>query len=154
VECFNNQPKAFIPQDNYLWSNPKCWLVYGVQRHFQQYFSYIVAVSFIFGGNRKKPPTCGKSFTNYKQNNKSDITENNTVLRCCTYICNRSSLSKCTSNAPINVTFIYYSNKRKMSFINVLRQLPQIILSNGGCHGHNHMEWYLDIILQCIYNGM
>ena len=30
-------------------------------RHFQQYFSYIVAVSFIGGGNRstgRKPPTC------------------------------------------------------------------------------------------------
>ena len=27
---------------------PFCW-VYGVQRHFQQYFSYIVAVSFIGG---------------------------------------------------------------------------------------------------------
>jgi hypothetical protein len=26
--------------------------VYGVLRHFQQYFSYIVAVSFIGGGNR------------------------------------------------------------------------------------------------------
>ena len=25
---------------------------YGVLRHFQQYFSYIVAVSFIAGGNR------------------------------------------------------------------------------------------------------
>jgi hypothetical protein len=25
---------------------------YGVYRHFQQYFSYIVAVSFIGGGNR------------------------------------------------------------------------------------------------------
>jgi hypothetical protein len=34
-------------------------LVYGVQRHFQQYFSYIVAVSFIDGGNRstQKKPT-------------------------------------------------------------------------------------------------
>jgi hypothetical protein len=31
------------------------------QRHFQQYFSYIVAVSFIGEGNRstqRKPPTC------------------------------------------------------------------------------------------------
>ena len=28
-------------------------LVYGVQRHFQQYFSYIVAVSFIGGGNHR-----------------------------------------------------------------------------------------------------
>jgi hypothetical protein len=27
------------------------WLLYGVQRHFQQYFSYIVAVSFIGGEN-------------------------------------------------------------------------------------------------------
>ena len=28
------------------------WLVYGVHRHFQHYFSYIVAISFIGGGNR------------------------------------------------------------------------------------------------------
>jgi len=41
---------------------------YGVYRHFQQYFSYIVAVSFIGGGNqstRRKPPTCRKSLTNF-----------------------------------------------------------------------------------------
>jgi len=33
----------------------KVWfgLVYGVQRHFQQYFSHIMAVSFILGGNRR-----------------------------------------------------------------------------------------------------
>ena len=30
--------------------------------HFQQYFSYIVAVSFIGGGNRRKPPTCHKPY--------------------------------------------------------------------------------------------
>ena len=30
-------------------------LVYGIHRHFQQYFSYIVAVSFIGGGNRSIP---------------------------------------------------------------------------------------------------
>jgi hypothetical protein len=38
------------------------------QRHFQQYFSYIVAVSFIGGGSQgtwRKPPTCGKSLTNF-----------------------------------------------------------------------------------------
>jgi hypothetical protein len=43
-------------------------LVYGVKRHFQQYFSYIVAVSFIGGGNRntrRKPPICRKSLTNF-----------------------------------------------------------------------------------------
>ena len=36
-------------------------LVYGVDRPFQQYFSHIVAVSFIGWGNRstrRKPPTC------------------------------------------------------------------------------------------------
>ena len=36
-------------------------LVYGVQCHFQQYYSYIVVVSFIGGGNqstRRKPSIC------------------------------------------------------------------------------------------------
>ena len=40
----------------------------GVYRHFQQYFSYIVAVSFIGEGNRStrwRPPTCRKSLTNF-----------------------------------------------------------------------------------------
>jgi hypothetical protein len=39
-----------------------------VQRHFQQYFNYIVAVSFIGGGNRRtrrKSLICRKSFTNF-----------------------------------------------------------------------------------------
>ena len=37
------------------------WYGNGVKRRFQQYFSYIVAISFIGGGNRstrRKPPTC------------------------------------------------------------------------------------------------
>jgi hypothetical protein len=37
---------------------------YGIKHPFQQYFSYIVAVSFIGGGNQstqRKPPTCHKS---------------------------------------------------------------------------------------------
>ena len=37
--------------------------------HFQQYFSYIVAVSFNGGGNqnaRRKPPTCCKSLAVFK----------------------------------------------------------------------------------------
>jgi hypothetical protein len=41
---------------------------YGVYHHYQQYFSYIVAVSFIGGGNRstqRKPATCRKSLTNF-----------------------------------------------------------------------------------------
>jgi len=40
-------------------------LFYGASRHFQQYVSYIVAVNFIGGGNRRKPPTCCKSLTNF-----------------------------------------------------------------------------------------
>jgi hypothetical protein len=31
-------------------------------------FSYIVAVSFSCGGNRRKPPTCRKSLTNFIKN--------------------------------------------------------------------------------------
>jgi hypothetical protein len=34
--------------------------VYGVLRHFQQYFSYIMVVSFICGGKRRKPLTRGE----------------------------------------------------------------------------------------------
>ena len=35
-----------------------------VSRHFQQYFSYFVVVTFIGGGNQRKPPTYRKSLTN------------------------------------------------------------------------------------------
>jgi len=44
-------------------------LLYGVLRHFQQYFTCIVAVSFIGGGNgstQRKPPTCRKSLYHKK----------------------------------------------------------------------------------------
>ena len=44
---------------------------YSVQRHFQQYFSHIVAVSLIGGGNqstRRKLPTHRKSLTNLAHN--------------------------------------------------------------------------------------
>ena len=40
----------------------------GVLCHFQQYFSYNVAVSFIGGGNwstQRKLPMCRKSLTNF-----------------------------------------------------------------------------------------
>ena len=43
-------------------------MVYGVQDHIQQYFSYIVAVSSIGGRNkstRRKPLTCHKSLANF-----------------------------------------------------------------------------------------
>ena len=43
-------------------------MAYGDSRHFQKYFSYIVVVSFIVGGNRstkRKPPTRRKSLTKF-----------------------------------------------------------------------------------------
>jgi hypothetical protein len=43
-------------------------MVVRVLSHFQQYFSYIMAVSFIAGGNQitqRKPLTCHKSLTNF-----------------------------------------------------------------------------------------
>jgi hypothetical protein len=39
-----------------------------INRQYEQYFSYVVAVSFIGGRNgstRRKPPTCRKSLTNF-----------------------------------------------------------------------------------------
>jgi hypothetical protein len=45
---------------------PVCEVLFdGVEGHFQQYFSYIVAVSFIGGGTRRKPLTCCKLLTNF-----------------------------------------------------------------------------------------
>jgi hypothetical protein len=41
---------------------------YGVSRHFQQYFSYIVVVSFIGGRSRRarrEPPTMGKQLVSF-----------------------------------------------------------------------------------------
>ena len=47
------------------------WVVSGVYRHFQRYFSYIVVVSLIGGGHRntrRKPPTCRKLITTLSHN--------------------------------------------------------------------------------------
>ena len=41
---------------------------YGAYRHFQRYYCYIVAASFIDGGRRsigRNSPTCSKSLTNF-----------------------------------------------------------------------------------------
>ena len=57
----------YINHEKYIIKLIVC-LCYGLQRHFQQYFSYIVTVSFIGGGNRRtrrKPPTSRKSLTDF-----------------------------------------------------------------------------------------
>jgi hypothetical protein len=47
-------------------------MINGVYCHFQQYFSYIVVVSFNIGGGnqstQRKPLTCRKSLTNFTTN--------------------------------------------------------------------------------------
>jgi hypothetical protein len=53
-------------------------LLHDVERHIQQYFSYIMAVSFIGGGNwstQRKPPTWRKSL-NFHFNLDSDTDPN------------------------------------------------------------------------------
>jgi hypothetical protein len=43
-------------------------LNFGVKRHFQQYFNYIMATSFSGGGSRstrKEPPTMGKQLVTF-----------------------------------------------------------------------------------------
>jgi hypothetical protein len=43
-------------------------LIFGVQRNFQQYFSYIMATSFSGGrsrSTRREPPTMGKQLVNF-----------------------------------------------------------------------------------------
>jgi hypothetical protein len=43
-------------------------LIFGVQRNFQQYFSYIMATSFSGGrsrNTRREPPTMGKQLVNF-----------------------------------------------------------------------------------------
>jgi hypothetical protein len=51
------RPKLSIAESNIslalvydMWPVLRGWVDYGVQHHFQQYFSYIVAVSFEKGG--------------------------------------------------------------------------------------------------------
>jgi hypothetical protein len=44
------------------------FFIFGVERHFQQYFSYIMAISFSGGRSRSKwrePPTIGKQLVNF-----------------------------------------------------------------------------------------
>jgi hypothetical protein len=52
---------------------------YGVLRHFQQYFSYIVAVSFIAGENRSKI-NIDKSFTKLCKVIKKYVYKNNNLI--------------------------------------------------------------------------
>ena len=47
--------------------------IFGVSRHFQQYFNYFMATSFIGGGSRKEPPTLGKQLGNWSLATESRV---------------------------------------------------------------------------------
>jgi hypothetical protein len=66
IHFFPQTTKTSIHE--YKWIHSNDVYVYGVLRHFQQYFSYIVAVSFIVwgkGSTLRKPLTYGKPLTNF-----------------------------------------------------------------------------------------
>ena len=53
-----------------------CYLVGGVERYFTQYFSYIVAVSFLVGGNRN-------TRRNHRSTKMYDKLHANFITECC-----------------------------------------------------------------------
>jgi len=61
ITCWNHRDETVLFFLKYIGG----WVGYGVNRHFQQHFSYIVGVSLIGGGNRRKPLTCLKSLTTF-----------------------------------------------------------------------------------------
>ena len=66
ANMFNGRRRKLVIKEK----STKHWLVlvYGVKCHFQQYFSYIVVVSFIGGGigsTRENQRPCCKSLTNF-----------------------------------------------------------------------------------------
>ena len=71
VTCVVGKTEIPIHQESFNRCTSKWYMHshgYGVERHFQQYFSYIVAVNFMCGGIRstqRKPPTCLKSQANF-----------------------------------------------------------------------------------------
>jgi hypothetical protein len=40
-------------------------LIFGVERHFQQYFSYVMTTSFSDGRSRREPPIMDKQLVNF-----------------------------------------------------------------------------------------
>ena len=59
ILCVCPTPGSRFPSVSYLVVLAYFGLVYDVYLHFQQYFS------FIGGGNRRKPPACHMSLTNF-----------------------------------------------------------------------------------------
>jgi hypothetical protein len=79
---------------------------YGISPHFHQYFSYIVSVSFIGGGNqtsRRKPPTCRKSLTNFITSWYIEYTSPSAVFEITTLVV---IMTDCTDSCKSNYRMI------------------------------------------------
>jgi hypothetical protein len=119
------------------------WLVYGVKCHFQQYFSYIVAVSFIGGGNRRtqrKPLTCLEKDMQYIDRGK---TWNNAlwavalyiqVKNICTWYYSLMWKWDCPLCSPQNENLTVLV---RIKFLNLLTQ-------------YVHIVW-IDYIMKCMF---
>jgi hypothetical protein len=78
---------------------------------FQQHFSYIVGVSFIGGGNRRKPPSCLKSLTIFISWWNPEYLEKTTDLLQVTRSINDSSIF---SSPDPNVSYCHHVVRRKL----------------------------------------
>ena len=88
--------------------------------HFQQYFSYIVVVSFIGGGIRRKPPTCRKSLTNiYHIIHRIHLSG----IRTHNVIGDRKPPRACAKYDHHTILYIFRSKYRKKFFQNILPSL-------------------------------
>jgi hypothetical protein len=68
ISCLPMVEKQQIPVCVFGLTQKVLDLIYCVQRHFQQYFSYIMATSFSDGRNRstrREPPAMGKPLVNF-----------------------------------------------------------------------------------------
>ena len=101
-------------------------LVYGVQCQFEQYFSYIVAVSFIGGGNRSirgKPLTCCKSLTNFITWYCIEYTLSWAIFNLTLAVIGTDCTSSCKSNNHMIMTKTDpINNWKELMHINLLKE--------------------------------
>jgi hypothetical protein len=130
-------------------SRKHCILFYlldGVQRHFQQYFSYTVAVSFIGGGNRRKPTDL------------SQVTDK--LYHIMLHTSPSFDITLC--NWPINFSHMWYEENVKQGIILWILHRLQCKLNYLICqqkkndYGHQIHLWSSDLyfcFLQIIYHS-
>ena len=113
---------------------------YGVEHHFQQYFSYIVAVNYIRGGNRsawRKPQACQKSLTNFiimlytlpwVGFKLTLVVIGTNFIGSCKYNYHTITTMTYPNNYGKSLTFLH--SKKNMEDVNQQDRLPNITLIN------------------------